>query len=189
MPTKFKSSTERGRMTRGQAVIYGVMILLSVATPVPYVYGWWTARHPVSPATASASEVRRASQEPQPEPTRSVQVQEIPRHLPASQIEAEETPAMTPTRSEEGLTNAQAQTFTVPAPAPDPATTRWQAWRTMHDAYANQVKARMVAAKTDGEKGQIQRDILAWQRNNPEPPRPATTPARNTNGEEQIRIR
>ena len=188
MQTKFKSSSQRSRTTRGQIVIYGMMILLSAATPVPYVYGWWTARRQalaaeVTPAPASQVQPTATTA---PQPAQAAQVQPMPtederrewKHIPPSQIDPGPMP-----------TAAQPAAFQPTTPTPDPVEIRHAQWQTLHAAYVMQVRARVQAAKTDAEKGQIQREIAAWQRANPEPPRPTATPAINANGEEQIRIR
>ena len=63
----------------------------------------------------------------------------------------------------------------VVAATPDPVAARYGAWKTMRDAYAKQQLVRAQNAKSDAEKGQIQREIALWRQNNPEPPKPATS--------------
>lgn len=189
MPTKFKSSAERGRTTRGQIVIYGMMILLSAAVPVPYVHGWWTAHHQALAVEATptpANQVQRPTATIAPTPTQDAQLaqaQPTPtedqrrewKHVPASQIDPGPMPAATPPPATEPARST-----------PDPVEARHTQWQTLHDAYVVQVRARVQSAKTDAEKSQIQRDIAAWQRANPEPSKPTPTPTPNVNGERQI---
>lgn len=191
MQTKFNGSSQRSRATKGQVVLYGAMILLSAAAPVPYAYGWWTARHQALAAETTPAPSNQVQQPttttPQPAPaTQFVQVQPTPtedqrrewKHIPPSQIDPGPMPTI-----------AQPAAFQPATPTPDRVEVRHAQWQALHDAYVMQVRARVQAAKTDAEKGQIQREITVWQRANPEPPKPTATPTLNANGEEQVRIR
>ena len=157
-------------------------VLHTAPTPAPV-----SAIQPAQVQQPTPAQVAQVQPVATPEPPTDAMMAEW-RHVPRGQEEnyaayerrlaaQQVTPAPTPYLAPEV------------AATPDPIAVRYANWKSLHDGYVTQVRARVQAARTDAEKGQIQRDIATWKAANPEPPKPASTPGMTAGGYEEIPIK